>query len=228
MKNGIYTFKPAIILPPPFPLPIVDKVIKSPVIIKFPEKLQEGNFLILQGTSVPNYTVLVYVQREKDAVVSREVKTDEQGNWLYIHPERVTEGIYSVWAKNRDLRGVVSNPTEKIVIPVVLPLWLQIDKIIIDYLILVITLIVLIVGAVAIIFYTWYRISLWRKKIKKETQETSQIVNQALQSLKEGVQEQIELLNKKPYLNNEEEKIRDKLQEALNISKKFISKEIKD
>jgi tRNA C32,U32 (ribose-2'-O)-methylase TrmJ len=81
---------------------------------------------------------------------------------------------------------------------------------------------------VAIIFYTWYRISLWRKKIKKETQETSQIVNQALQSLKEGVQEQIELLNKKPYLNNEEEKIRDKLQEALNISKKFISKEIKD
>jgi hypothetical protein len=204
------------------------EAIESPIIIKFPEKLQEGDFLVLEGTSLPNYTVLIYVQKEKGAVISREIKADEQGNWLYIHPERITEGVYSVWVKNRDLRGAVSESTEKIIIPVKALPWLQIGKIAIDYLTLIITLILLIVGAVAIIFYIWHKISLWRKKLKKETGEALNIVDRTFRTLKEEVQKQIELLDKKTGLTNKEKIIRDKLQEVLDISEKFISKEIKD
>jgi hypothetical protein len=206
----------------------VVEAIESPVIIKFPKKLQKGDFLILEGSSAPNYTVLVYVQREKDVIISREIKTDEQGNWLYIHLERVAEGIYTVWAKNRDLREAVSEPTEKIVIPVTLPPLLQIGKIAIDYLILIITLILLIVGAVAIIFYTWYRISLWREKIKKETKEASQAVSHAFKTLKEKTKEQIAKLDGKPDLSEREKKICDELKESLKNTEKFIGKEIKD
>lgn len=63
---------------------------------------------------------------------------------------KMTEGIYKVWAKNRDIRGAISEPTTKIVIPVVLPAWLQVDKIAIDYLVIIITLLLLVIGTIAI------------------------------------------------------------------------------
>jgi len=50
----------------------------------------------------------------------------------------------------------------------------------------------------------------------------------AFRALRDEVEEQISLLDKKPGLTKEEKAIRDKLQEALDISEKFISKEIKD
>lgn len=89
-------------------------------------------------------------------------------------------------------------------------------------------LIVLIIGAIAVIAYTWYRVSLWRKRVGKETKEVSQSVTEAFQSLRKEVGEQIALLDKKPGLSKEEEQVRDKLQEAMDISEKFISEEIKD
>jgi len=84
------------------------------------------------------------------------------------------------------------------------------------------------VGAGTMIFYTRYRISIWRKKMKKETKEASNVVRQAFRTLKEEVREQIEFLNKKPGLTDQEKEIRDKLQKTLDLSQELISKEIKD
>jgi len=50
----------------------------------------------------------------------------------------------------------------------------------------------------------------------------------AFKALREEVQEQIEYLDGKPGLTPSEEKVRDKLKEAIEISEKFIEKEIKD
>ena len=53
-------------------------------------------------------------------------------------------------------------------------------------------------------------------------------MTKAFHALRQEVQEQIEYLDKKPGLTEEEKEIRDKLQEALNVSEGFISKEIRD
>lgn len=50
----------------------------------------------------------------------------------------------------------------------------------------------------------------------------------AFRALREEVQEQIEYLDKRPCLAPEKKKVRNKLQEALDVSEKFISKELKD
>jgi len=91
-----------------------------------------------------------------------------------------------------------------------------------------ITLIVLIIGALIVIFYGWYRVSIWRKRVRKETGEVKDSVIKAFRALREEVQEQIEYLDKKPGLTKEEKQIRDKLEDALYVSEEFISKEIKD
>ena len=62
----------------------------------------------------------------------------------------------------------------------------------------------------------------------KETKEVAQSVARAFRALREKVQEQIEHLDKKPGLTKGEKEVRDKLQDALNISEEFIGKEIKD
>ena len=68
----------------------------------------------------------------------------------------------------------------------------------------------------------------WRKRVSKETKEVSQSVTGAFRALRDEVEEQISMLDKKPGLTKGEKEIRDKLQEALDVSEKFINKEIKD
>ena len=68
----------------------------------------------------------------------------------------------------------------------------------------------------------------WRKRVSKETKEVAQSVSGAFRALREKVEEQISMLDKKPGLTKGEKAIRDKLQEALDVSEKFISKEIRD
>lgn len=71
-------------------------------------------------------------------------------------------------------------------------------------------------------------ISLWRKRLRVETKEVSDVVYKAFRALREEVEEQIEYLDGKPGLTENEKKVRDKLKEALDISEEFIGKEIKD
>jgi len=138
------------------------------------------------------------------------------------------KGDYEIWAITVDKRGAQSNPTEKIKLTVALPIILKFGKIALDYLSIMITLIVLIIGAIFVGFYVWYRVSIWRKRVRKETKEVAESVARAFKALREEVEEQIEFLDEKPGLTKAERKVRDKLKEALNISEEFIGKEIKD
>jgi len=61
-----------------------------------------------------------------------------------------------------------------------------------------------------------------------ETKDVSKAVYIAFKALRAEVQEQIESLDKKAGLTAAEKKVRSKLQKALDISEKFINKEIKD
>jgi len=203
--------------------------IEPPVITDFPHTFRVGDILTIKGTSkYPDAVVTVFVKKEGEEPRVKDAKTDNEGNWSFVYEKSLEKGTYQIWAEITDNRGAKSNPTEKITLAVTLPTLIKFGKIAIDYLTIMITLIALIVFLILVIFYTWYRISLWRKRPRKETKEVAESVIRAFRALREEVQEQIEYLDKKPGLTKGEKKIRDKLQEALNISEEFISKEIKD
>lgn len=205
--------------------------IETPTITRFPKTLTVGQNLVLEGESLPEVKIKVFIQKEGEKPKESETKADEKGKWSFISKETLgesEEGEYQVWVQAQDERGALSLPSRKISFLVGLPSFLKFGKIAISYFIIMIALIVLIIGVVAIIFYVWYRISLWRKRLRKETKEVAQSVSKAFRALREEVQEQIEYLDKKPGLSKSEKAIRDKLQEALDVSEEFISKEIKD
>ncbi|PJE69587.1 MAG: hypothetical protein COU98_01120, partial [Candidatus Staskawiczbacteria bacterium CG10_big_fil_rev_8_21_14_0_10_38_10] len=203
--------------------------IEAPVITDFPKTSRIGDVLTIKGTSkYPDATVTVSVKKEGEEVITNDIKTDSEGNWLYLHPKSLEEGTYQVWTQITDKRGAKSNPTEKITIAVILPTILKFGKIAIDYLSVMLTLVVLIIILILAIFYGWYQISLWRKRVRKETKEVEKSVAKAFKNLRQEVKKQIALLDKEPGLTDKEKEIRNKLQETLDNSEKFISKEIKD
>lgn len=203
--------------------------IEEPVITDFPETLRVGDILTIKGTSkYPDATVTIFIKKEREEPRAEDVQTDNQGNWIFSYDKSLERGAYQLWAEVTDSRGAKSNPTEKITLAATLPTLLKFGKIAIDYLTVTITLAALIIFLILLILYSRYRVSLWRKRLRTETKEVAQVVYSAFKALKEEVKEQIEYVDKKPGLSKREKQIRDKLQEALDISEEFISKEVKD
>ena len=206
----------------------VVKAIEAPKITDYPQKLYSGEPLIIKGTTYPNAQVTIWLQREDDKSESQTVKSDENGNFTLIYKEKLKDGIYKMWAEAVNEQGAVSYPSEKFTFIVALPSVLKFGKIAINYLTILITLLILIAVLGGIIFYIFYRISLWRKKLRRQTKEAEESLEKAFWALRQEVKEQIEKFDKKPGLSKSEKEISDKLQKALNIAEKFIGKEIKD
>ncbi len=203
--------------------------IEAPVITDFPETLNQGDTLIIKGTSpYQEGIVAIFIKKDKEETQSQDVEIGSDGNWILICGQSLERGTYQVWAQIIDIRGAQSNITDKVIITVTLPTILKFGRIAIDYLSIMISLVTLIIVLIGGIFYASHRFSVWQKRLRKETNEVSLNVAKAFRALREKVQEQIEKLDKKPGLTKKEKEMRDKLQEALNISETFIKKEIED
>ena len=208
---------------------IIIEPLETPVITEIAETLKTGEVLTVKGTSLyPNALVAVFIGREGGEVESGEVEIDNEGNWSFIYDKELKKGTYKVWAEIINNKGAKSYQTEKITIEVSLPIFIKFGKIAVEYLTIMTTLIALIIFLIVIIVYAGYRIGLWKKRLRKETKEVETSVIAAFRALREEVQEQVEYLDKKKGLSTREKKIRDELEEALNVSEKFITKEIRD
>ncbi len=202
--------------------------IEASQITKIPISVRMGEVLKIEGIASPSLTVRIYIQKlDKEPILER-VQPNLEGNFALTYDRVLEKGDYLVWAQSEDERGALSYPTRKYSLEVGLPPFLKFGKITIDYLTVMINLIILLVGAIAIIWYTWYRISIWRKRVKIETKEVTQSVIGAFLALRKEVDKQIKKLDKEPGLTKNEKEFRDQLKSALDVSEKFIGKEIED
>jgi len=200
----------------------------TPEITKIPKSIRIGDILVIEGKTLPVLTARIYIQKFKEDPIIVKAKPDSEGNFILSYEKLLSEGDYLVWARAEDNRGALSYPTTNYSLKIGLPPFLKFGKMALDYLTTMITLIILIVGLIAVIFYAWYRIEIWRKRVRKETKEVSQSVTAAFRALSQEVEEQIEALDRKPGLTKAEKDLRDKLQEALEVSERFITKELED
>jgi len=202
--------------------------IEAPIITDYPRELLPGSILSIKGTALPEVTIRVYIQKDEKEIKTGEIKSDKEGRWTYIEVEPVEKGMYEVWAEAIDSSGAKSKPSEKVTIQVVSPAFIRIGKLAIDYLMTIITLLVLILILVLGVIWSWQKIKERRKKMRKEISEAEKALYQAFKALKQETEEQVAKLDGKSGLNEREKKICDDLKEALKISEKFIGKEIKD
>ncbi len=83
-------------------------------------------------------------------------------------------------------------------------------------------------GTMAAAFYTWYRISLWRKEIQSEVEDVEESIDSGFLKMKKKIEKQIEMLDNQPGLSEEEKEIRDRLYKALEEAEGAIKKEVDD
>lgn len=202
---------------------IVDPL-KSPIITSIPRILNKKDELIIQGESFYKQTrVLIYLAADGKEPIEYEVKTDDAGNWSFFHKRNLDEGVYEVWAKLIDDRGAQSLDSGKNILTVISPSIIEVYG-------LFIILFMLMVIILLTLFIIYQRTSFINEKlrIKRETDEVKRKLSKIFSALREEVDELIELADKKPGLSESERRVKEKLQESLDISEEFIGKEVED
>lgn len=202
--------------------------IESLVITEYPEELTPGSILSIKGTALPQSTVRVYLQKDKEEVKVGETKTDEEGRWVYIEVEPVERGVYHGWAEAVDSTGAKSRPSEKITVLVSPPVFIRIGEVAIDYLTTIVTLLILIISLILGVIWGLLKIKEKKMQIAREVHEADRAVRKAFEALKAETEVQIATLDGNPSLSKREKEINDELKKALEISEKIINKEIKD
>lgn len=212
--------------------------IEPPLIDEYTQVIDSGGTLIIKGNFLPAGTVRVYVQKEGEDAMWKEVKSNKEGGWVYVHARTIERGVYRIWVEGIDTRGAQSYPSEKIHIAVKVPALLGIGKLAVDYLSVVVSLIAIFVLIIGAALFGWYRmtaweraIGIWSKKLRREVHEADDSVQKACYALYDELSEQLEAfehVKTKRQLTREEKRMVKQFKKALDVAERYISKEIKD
>ncbi|MFC1678444.1 cohesin domain-containing protein [Patescibacteria group bacterium] len=198
--------------------------LKSPVITDIPKVINKNEELIIRGSSFyPNITLMLYIAKVGQDPLVLTLKTDSDGNWSYFHQGELEKGNYEVWAKLIDDRGAQSLDSTRHLMTVVSPSILEQYCVLFNLLLLIIVILL-----ASFILYQHKKFTEERIRIKRETEEVKDKLRKIFAALREEVDELIELADKKPGLSESEKRIKEKIQESLDISEEFISKEVED
>lgn len=198
--------------------------LKAPIITSIPKIISRNEELIIRGTSFyPQVTIKLFIGKDEKNIQTFTIKTDEEGNWSYFHKGKLEKGEYEVWAKLIDDRGAQSLDSTKHPLTVTAPGIIEtFGWFIIAILILIIIILLL------YIIYQKNKYLIEKRRIKKETEEMKSKLGKIFAALREEVDELIELADQRPGLSEHERRVKEKLQESLDISEEFIAKEVED
>lgn len=204
------------------------EALKAPVITEMAKVIDKGDELAIQGTSFyPDSVIKIYIAKEgdkegKDTKII-ETKTDPDGNWTYFQRNELDKGIFHIWAKVVDYRGAESYESMKKTLTV------QSPSLVCAYgwwIVFGLLMLILMLGG--FIFYLKHTNRLQKERAIRESRELERRLNEIFSALKEEVNELMEIADKKPGFSDSEKRAKDKINEALDISQEFLSKEVKD
>ena len=198
--------------------------LKSPIITSIPKIINRKDELIIRGTSFyPQVTIKIYISKEGEDTIEASVQTDDESNWSYFYKDELEKGMYEVWAKLIDDRGAQSLDSTKYFLSVA-------SLSIIDRFGLWIIIILLIIIALLISYIMYQRkeFNEEKRRIMRETAEVKTKLAKIFFALREELEELVQMADKKPGFSEAERKVKEKLEESLDISEEFISKEVTD
>ncbi|HAM88799.1 MAG: hypothetical protein US83_C0006G0036 [Candidatus Falkowbacteria bacterium GW2011_GWC2_38_22] len=198
--------------------------LRAPIITSIPKTVNSKEELVIRGTSFyPRVNVKIFIMKDGNDPIEASVKTDDDGNWSYFRNEILEKGNYEVWAKIVDDRGAQSSDSTRYILSVIslsfierFSLWI------------IILLLTIIVALVLYIIYQRREYLDEKRRIMRETEEVKVKLAKIFMALREEVDELIEMADKKPGLSDAERRVKERLQESLDISEEFINKEVTD
>ncbi len=210
---------------------ITIKPLDAPIITDYPRELNYKDKLIIRGiTNYPQTQVVLYFEKDKEIVLTKNVNTDSSGEFLFVYEEKLADGSYRVWAEVVNSVGAKSFYSNSVSI-VKKSDFIEITSRVVEVLSIIIPLLLLIALLVFIIYKSYQEIIFLRKRVRKELFEAETNIRKLLDLLREDLNSQIFLLGRAKNtrgLTKEEEKIIKKLKKDVDCLEKSMRKEIQD
>ena len=205
------------------------EAMQAPVITKYPQTITEGNLLAIEGTAASSSQVTVWIQKQNSASLTQNVQTDGNGNFSLIADDNFTKGVYTVWAKAVDSRGAQSGSSNIVTTVVIQTALERTGMATLNFLELAVPAIALIILLMFILWFSWNKFKIIKKKVRRDAGETQSAMHQVFSTLRENMSAQIRLLEKTKghrELTEEELKIVKQLKKDLGGMEQFLSDEI--
>lgn len=207
---------------------VVDKTvtiepIAVPAITGYSEEVTSEGIFYVQGVGPERGRIIIRLQPVGEGdTIEKEIPTDADGQWFYID-ENVPRGSYELIAKAFDTNGAQSNFTDP------LPVLVRATPFLVRFgwLIMLIMLLI-IIGLVVLLFLERRKHEEERQRIAEEVADLRARLRDVFSALHEEAEEQIRDFDKRPSLSEKEEKILNKIEQALEISEELVGKEIAD
>ncbi len=202
----------------------------APVFTEYPRELSSDVIPVIRGTTRPLATVMVSVHPQGAVDTTYEVTADDAGTFTFIPENRFADGVYELSAVATDAYGAKSSPSETIRIAVQKPGLVRIGGYVVSVLSVVVPLAALIALLVGILWYSWHRMAVVRRRLRKEIREAEQSLAHEMHAVVTAVTEDIEELKKvrKGRLTKQEEKLVESLTTNLATAERRVRKEIED
>lgn len=189
--------------------------LEPPIITEIPEKLKFGENLIIRGISAyPDIIIRVFVQKENEQPLVRDVKADKEGSWVYFYDEPIKEGIYNIWAIAFDGQTNQSLPSEKFSLTINSQDIFQTLK---KPTVVIALLLFILAMTVFCLIHQKRKEILKKRFLKNKTEKTKKIISKVFKALREEVKDQV--FEKKP---------KEELEKALKISEKIFKEEVEE
>ena len=206
------------------------EALQPPVITKYPENLIENDLVAIKGQAEANSKVSVWLKKEKQDPEVYDTQSDADGSFSLIIDGSVSEGVYTLWAKVVDSRGAQSGSSNIVTIVVTKSALMRTGIAALSFLAVAVPSICLIVILLLVLWYTWRKYKVLKKKLEGDAIETEAAMHQVFYTLRDNMGKHIKLLEKtkgKRELTDEEIKIAKQIKRDLTGMEEFLTDEIK-
>jgi len=238
MRGSIFTINPATSAPKVEPT-IVDeatsasdqKPLSAPIITNWPEKLNEGDNITIEGLGHPLSKISIVLQKGSSDLFYEYTYSGPDGKFKFTYPKKVETGYYRIWAKSISDTGSESGLSTPITIEIISSQFIRIGGIIMDYMSIIVSLLALIVFVVLLAGYAWWKYVHMKKARGREINEAEQVLHKSFDNLKDGLSQYVSYLvgaKTASGIRNREVKTKKELKQQLDDIEEVIDKEIKE
>ena len=198
-----------------------------PVFADYPKELQVGDTLVVKGYTYPNAEVRIWCQNNDAEPKKYTLKSDRDGNFVFVADEKMSKGIHRVWADVMDERGARSFPNEKIIVSISESPLAQLSQKPIAILTIAVSVIALLALLVTLVIYALRKIRTFKRSLRLVETDLHKVFD----VLRDNLREHLKMLEKtrnRRELTEEETKIARQLKKNLDDAEKLLKKDLED
>jgi hypothetical protein len=214
---------------------------EKPIFTDYPTRINTEVIPAIKGKTRPNAKVSVEVSRAQDGVLVSSVSgsvdgdpftvvSDDNGEFTFIPNEAFEQGVYLITAVAKDEYGRMSERSDAVRLIVERPGYITFGSYVVSALSVIIPLIALLFLAAFGSWYLWHRLSMWAKRVRKETLEAEESLSVEFNTIVKNLNAKVDALkeSRKGKLTRAETELITQMEEDLKKARARIAKEVGD